>query len=399
MSLRIAVFTNTYRPTVNGVVNSIEAFRKGLEAAGHTVFIFAPSNKDQREPDDFVLRFPSHTFVRYPDYPIGLPFTRRLAHTARELAPDLVHTQHPWLIGAWGQRFARQQGLPLVTTIHTQYEMYAHYAWPLPPSVIRRVLRSTVLRHCNRCDVVATPGKAMQQYLVELGVTRPVEVVPNATDLSGFDTADGSGVRARFGIRAEEVLYLFVGRAAKEKSLDQLILAFTLVAQQLPTAKLMIVGGGPELEALRALAHQQPCAERILLPGPVPYEKVREYHAAGDIFVTASVTEVQPLSLTETMAAGNPIVGFEAGGISDMVRHGETCWLASPKEGQAGLARAMLELGRDRALRERLAQAARLASRCYDIPVATERLLRMYEQALALHSQTRKGCLRSGRVL
>jgi len=385
--LRIAVFTNTYRPSVNGVVNSIEAFRRGLQQAGHQVFIFAPSAPGSPADEDFVLRFPAYALRRYPEYPIPVPWAPRLARAASRLALDLVHTQHPWLLGKWGLRFARRHGLPVVTTIHTQYEMYAHYGRPFPPGLLRPALRSTVRRYCNRCTVVATPGSAMKDYLSRLGVTPPIEVVPNATDLSGFDTADGSEVRHNLGIAPAEVLYVFIGRAAKEKILDVLIQAFVKVTAQLPSARLMIVGGGPELEPLRRLAARQPCADRILLPGPVPYESVRQYHAAGDLFVTASLTEVQPLSLTEAMAAHTPVVGFDAGGVNDMVQHGETGLLVPPDEGLDGLARAMLQLGRDEHTRTRLATAAQAASRRYHLPVATRRLLEVYEQALGVLSQ------------
>ncbi len=252
--MRIAIVTNTYRPSVNGVVNSIEAFRRGLEAEGHTVFVFGPTVAGHTDDSDFVLRFPAYTLRRYPEYPLPLPLAPALAHAAAQLGLDLVHTQHPWLLGTWGLRFARRHRLPIVTTIHTQYEMYAHYAAPLPPALLRPGLRGTVRRYCNRCHVVATPGLAMRDYLTDLGVTRPVEVVPNATDLSGFDTADGTDVRQRYAIAPADVLYLFVGRAAREKSLDRLIEAFVSVAAELPSAKLMIVGGGPELQPLRALA-------------------------------------------------------------------------------------------------------------------------------------------------
>lgn len=380
--MRIAVFTNAYRPTVNGVVNSIEAFRKGLEQAGHEVFVFAPQAHQPVEDQDFVFRFRAWCLRRYPEYPVPLPLSGSAGRSFRELSVDLVHTQHPWLIGRWGLRLARRTGAPVVTTIHTQYEQYAHYAWPIPPGLLQGVLRRTVRRYCQQCDIVATPGAAMEDYLLDLGVTQPIEVVPNATDLSGFDTATGHGVREAFGIAPSDLLFTFVGRAAKEKSLDRLIHAFDLVAKQLPPARLMIVGGGPALAELKRLAGTQPCGERIILTGPVPYEEIREYHAAADVFVTASVTEVQPLSLNEAMAARTPVAGIDAGGINDMVQHGETGLLAPEGEGVEGLARVMLELGRNETKRSEMAMAAQEASRRYDIPHATGRLLEVYRTAL-----------------
>lgn len=380
--MRIAVFTNTYRPTINGVVNSIEAFRKGLEAAGHQVSVFAPQAAGPVGEEDFVFRFRARSLRRYPEYPVPLPFPGTATKAFAAVAPDIVHTQHPWLIGKWGLRLARRAGTPVVTTIHTQYEQYAHYGRPIPAGLLSRLLRRTVRRYCQQCDIVATPGAAMKQYLAELGVTQPIEVVPNATDLSGFDTAEGWEVRETFGIAPTDVLFAFVGRTAREKNLDALIRAFSTVAAELPEARLMIVGGGPALDSLKRMATEQPCRERIILTGVVPYERIKEYHAAADVFVTASVTEVQPLSLSEAMAARTPIAGIDAGGINDMVTHGETGLLTPAAEGADGLARVMLELGTDAERRSRMAEAARQASLRYHIPRATDRLLEVYAMAL-----------------
>jgi 1,2-diacylglycerol 3-alpha-glucosyltransferase len=380
-ALRIAVFTNTYLPSINGVVNSIEAFRKGLQEAGHDVFVFAPQAPEPAGDEDFVFRFRAVSLRRYPEYPVALPLSRSVGDAFRALKPHLVHTQHPWLIGRWGLRLARRAETPVVTTIHTQYEQYAHYAWPIPPGLLNRVLRRTVRNYCEHCDVVATPGTAMKDYLVDLGVTRPIQVVPNATDLSRLDTADGSEVREALGIAGTDCLFAFIGRTAREKNLEGLVRAFSIVAAELPGARLMVVGGGPALDGLQRMAAEQPCHDRVVFTGFVPYERIREYHAAADVFVTASMSEVQPLALTEAMAAGAPIAGVDAHGINDMVEHGQTGLLAPAEEGIEGLARVMLELGRDADERRRMGAAARQASRRYHIPEATERLLQVYAMA------------------
>ncbi len=385
--MRIAVCTNTYRPSLNGVVNSIEAFRAGLEAAGHDVVICAPSASGYDDDDENVYRFPAAPFSQCPDYPIPFPASRAAYMGLGPKGIEIVHTQHPWLLGKWGQVFARRHELPVVTTIHTQYEQYAHYAFPLPSTVVTAQLRAGVRRHCRKVDLVITPGRAMKAYLRGLGVKRPVEVVPNATDLTGFDTADGSAVRQEHGIDPDEVLFMFVGRTAPEKSLDKVIRAFCRATPQLPNGRLMIIGGGVQLDELRQLAAAQPCSSKISLPGPVLYERIREYHAAADVFVTASVTEVQPLSLSEAMAAQTPIIGVDAGGINDMVTHGETGLLTPVSGGIAALTRAMLDLGGDRGKRLAMGRAAQAASAQYDIPNATSRLVEVYHLAAELHAR------------
>jgi len=388
--LHVGIFTNTYLPTVNGVANSIEAFRQGLEALGHGVYVFAPSVPGQAPNEPHVVRYPAMPAPARVQYPLALPFSPRVRRALTRTPLDIVHTQHPWWVGSWGASHARRLGVPLVTTIHTQYEQYLHYIL-LPQALLRPLIHGQVLRYCDRCDLVATPGESMADRLRAQGVRSPVEVLPNATDLAPFSGADGQPVRGRFGIGADELLLLSAGRIAPEKSLDVLLQAFARVARDGPRTRLLLVGDGPALSDLRSLAATLGIAERVAFAGRVPYAEMPPYHAAADLFVMTSRTEVQPLVLTEAMAAGSVVVAVRAPGPQDMLRDGETGLLSPPEAGAEGFADAVRRAVSDRGLRERLAAAGRREAQRYDIPNATQRLLGIYELARQRHAAPPRG--------
>ena len=320
--MRVGIFTNSYTPTVNGVVNSILGFKKGLEALGHEVFVVCADAPGKPENEERVFRLKALPKLRNADLWPPTPFPRRVWRALRDLQLDIVHTQHPLWLGRWALWFARRHGIPAITTIHTQYDEYCHYV-PVLGRVSRRFVRRTVARYCNWCDCVTTPAETMRQKLREWGVTQRIDVVPNATDLAPFLSADGSPVRRQYGIGDDDVLLLWAGRLAPEKNIPFLIESVGLINESAPNTKLMIVGSGPDAEALRRLAVDRGLSDCVILTGHVPYASIPPYYAAADIFVSASVTEVQPLVITEAMAAHTPVVAVQAQGSVDAIRHGE----------------------------------------------------------------------------
>lgn len=382
--MRIGVFTNTYLPTINGVVNAIHAFRRGLERLGHEVIVFAPGTRDC-PAEHRVVRYRAVRPRPEVDYPVALPSVRAVGEAFRSVDLDLIHTHHPWWVGVWGLRHARRSGLPVVTTIHTQYELYSHYV-PFYQPLAKRVLRKKTLRYCQKVDLVLTPGPARKRQLEELGVKTPIEVVPNATDIEPFQQASGESVRQRYGLAPDQPLAFFAGRIAREKNLDVVLNAMVGVVRELPQARLLLAGDGPELAPLQQLAAERGLADTVIFAGRVPYDEMPEYHAAADVFATASLSEVQPISLTETMAARTPVVAVRADWAEDVVVEGENGLLTENNAG--ALARGLVRALADTDLRGDLSQGASRHAEQYAIIPASQRLLEVYETLLQRHNES-----------
>jgi glycosyltransferase involved in cell wall biosynthesis len=387
--VRVAIFTNTYWPTVNGVAISIANLREGLQNLGHEVFVFAPAPRDfdVSQDQENVCRFPSLPAPVEADYHLAFPVAPAVARVLRHQDFDLVHTQHPMWVGEWGQWYARWMGLPLVTTVHTQYEIYSKLV-PLPDPLINGYLRVRVNSYCNRCDLVTTPAESSRQRLLKLGVTTPIEVIYNPTDLSPIWEAEGSGVRAQFGVGEGDILLGYVGRLAPEKNLGALLDAAEIVLPQAPRVRLLLVGDGPSREGLERRAAKMPCGDRIRFAGRIDHSLIPQYDAALDLFITPSMFEVQPLSFAEALAAGTPIIAMDAPGGNDMVEDGVNGRLVPPAEQGAGLARVTLELLSDPAGLQAMGQRAREWANRYERMTVVGRMLEAYARAQELYRQS-----------
>ncbi len=379
---RIAYFTNTFSPDINGVAHCIRAYRDELERRGIEVWVFAPapSGEDSQRHDERVVRFPSVPLLTM-DYSAAVPFSIRVSRTLRRIKFDLVHTHHPLWVGTWGAWYARRSGLPLVTTIHTHYELFADLV-PLPRSLVRMYLKRTVRRYCNRCHVVTTPAESNRRRLLHRGVTTPILVVPNPINVDVFARANGAAVRERYGL-SDKFIIGYLGRLSPEKQVHVVIQAAAKVCRAREKAHLMIVGGGPSEAEVRARIRALGLQERATLVGAVPHEAVPEYQAAFDVFATASIGETQPLAYAEAMAAGTPVVAVTGLGAVDMVENGVNGFLVPRHRAVDEMAQVLLRIADDASLLASLSEGARRWARRYDIARAADRLLEAYD--LALH--------------
>lgn len=386
--MRIAIFTNTYSPTVNGVAVSIGNLRGGLEDLGHEVYIFAPAppDFDTSHDDDRIIRFPSFLAPIEADYPIAVPVSPAVNKTLRKLDFHIIHTHHPVWVGVWGQWYARWSDTPLVTTVHTQYEIYSKLI-PLPDSVVDAFLKVRVTSYCNKCDLVTTPAESSRKRLLDLGVTTPIEVVYNPTDLSAHQNVDGSPVRERFGFGPDDIVLGYVGRLAPEKNLNMLMEAAEILMARDDRLRLLLVGDGPSRESLEARVREIGLAGKVRFAGYVQHDDVPAYDAALNIFITPSMSEVQPLSFAEAMAAGAPVVAFDAPGGNDMIEDGFNGRLVPPAEAGAGLARCVAEIVADPATLPRMSEQARQWAQRYDKPTVVNRLLEVYDRTKHLAAQ------------
>jgi glycosyltransferase involved in cell wall biosynthesis len=173
---------------------------------------------------------------------------------------------------------------------------------------------------------------------------------------------------------------MFVGRLSSEKSVDVLLRSFAAARRRRPDLRLAVVGKGPESEALVRLAAELGLADSVLFTGAVPFDAIPDHLAAADAFVTASTSEVHPLTVIEAMAARRPVVAIAAAGIVDTVVNGETGYLAEDGE---GLAEAIVALVADPARADRMGQAAGQASQRYDIRRTVDLTEALYARLLA----------------
>ena len=302
---------------------------------------------------------------------------------------DLVHVHHPFLSGRLALNYCRPLRIPIVFTNHTRYDLYAQAYLPLLPEELSDTFLQTYMPpFCQAVDLVISPSAGMGEVLKKLGVGCPIEVIPNGVDLQLY-REKCKNCRPELGFRETDILLLYAGRLGPEKNLDFLIRAFAGTAEAIENIHLVIIGGGPEEQALRQLAAQTSAHARIHFTGMLPYDELPRYLSMGDLFVTASVTEVHPLSVIEAMATALPVLGIQSVGVGDTVEDGVTGFLSSPD--QAAFAALLTRLCLDADLREKMGAAARKVSGKYAIEHTTRVMLERYEKLLLEFAPHRRG--------
>lgn len=309
-----------------------------------------------------------------PDYPIMLAPGPLLTSKLPLRDLDVLHTMHPFLAGQLALRWGRLSSAPVVYTAHTQYEQYLHYA-PMPGGVGRAVVRQHVASFARRVNRVLAPGRAMRDMLHEYGFAGEIELFPNPVDLAAFQAADGREFRARHHLPQDVPLIVYLGRLAPEKNLKVMLHAFEQARASRPEARLLVVGDGPSLAELRAQSR-----EGVTFTGPVPYAQVPGALAAADVFLTASTSEVLPMSMIEALAAGTPLVAAHSPAALDLIEEGVN---GTVREAVAGsLAEGLLSVLHPERL-PAMQQAARQSAAQYDLTTRSAALEQVYQEVRA----------------
>jgi 1,2-diacylglycerol 3-alpha-glucosyltransferase len=222
----------------------------------------------------------------------------------------------------------------------------------------------------------------------------PIDVVPNGIDLAPFRQPLDPHQRTELGFSDEDVLFFYVGRLGPEKNLAFLLHVFAAVVQTYQRVGLVLVGDGPDRENLLSIIQREKMENHVHLIGQIPYVELPRYLAVADAFVTASVTEVHPLTLIEAMAAGVPILGIRSPGVGDIVQNGRNGFLC-PSEDPLIFTAMLMRLALDSEQRRLMGEAALVDVEQYSIERTMRLLLDRYqivlERAMSRRSKRRAG--------
>lgn len=375
--LTIGMFTDSYRPEINGVVTSIAGTVDCLRRRGHRVVVMAPAHDsiDDRDPD--VFRFRSVPFPFYQQIRMAFPLPASLMLSLPQMPFDIIHTHSLFFVGCLGAFLAQRRSTPLVFTYHTRWTEYAHYL-PLSRGVTKAQAVWISREFCNRCSEVVTPTAEIEHVLREYGVDRPITVIPTGVDLDAF--RGGSPDAAAIRTAAGGPLVLYAGRLGKEKNVSLVIDAFAIVAAQMPEARLAIAGVGPNEAKLREQVAALDCASRITFVGALDKPDLGSYYSAAEAFAFGSTTETQGLVLVEAMAHGLPVAAVDCP-VSREVVPSDAGALSADDPSSLADAIASLLRASD-AERSRLRAAARRAAKPYSIDRLTDEMEALYARCI-----------------
>lgn len=371
--MRIAIFSEVYWPMVSGVGVTLRRLADALAARGLAVRVYTASYPVPGPDRPEVHRSSSLPFFLYPDVQWAFPRRRELVADARAFRPDIVHAATEFALGVAGLRVARELGVPVVASAHTDYESYAaryHLDWAVRPGW--RYLRWFY----GQSERVLCPSRIYEEHLHSRGV-RHTGIWSRGVDPAVFNPAFRSDAwRASVGAGADDLVVTYVGRLAREKNIDLLLEAWERVALRHPRARLALVGRGPLEEEIRALG-----IPGVHVTGLLTGRDLSTAYASADLFAFPSATETFGNVLLEAMASGLPSIVAAAGGVLEFTDHGANGWLVEPNSVEA-IATALDRLLADAPLRRRLAAGAlaTAASRRWDR--MDDQLLMEYERVI-----------------
>ena len=386
--MRIGLFSDTYAPEINGVVSSILTLQKELEKHGHEVFVITNRKgflTTQREGN--VLRLPGLELKWLYGYKLSTPYHFSARDEIRKMDLDVIHVHTEFGVGMFARIVAKYLNIPVVSTYHTMYEDYTHYINRFDIEEIDIISKKFVTTFSrmisDNVQGVIAPSEKTKETLLKYGVKTAIYIIPTGLELDKFEPAQlDQGrieqMRQELGFAKEDRIVAYIGRIAPEKSIDIPIEGFRHVKD--PHTKLMIVGGGPQLEELKRLACSYGLQEQICFTGVKPREEVPYFYAMADAFVSASLTETQGMTYIEALASHLPVFARPDDVLKDLVIEGESGFLFQTPQEFAQKLEVYLAMGEEEQAQMR--EKARSMVKPYDGKMVYTKVMSVYYQAI-----------------
>jgi 1,2-diacylglycerol 3-alpha-glucosyltransferase len=380
--MKIAFFTDTYYPQLNGVTISVDNFSRELRKRGHTVYIFAPKIKKRRIPDENLTNLPSIK-VLSSEPPIYIPMPKSYKDYAKIFREDfdLVHAHGNGAFSLLGYQVARMKRIPFVLTFHTLLNKYTHYF--LKGRVVKPKMVETGLRlFANLCDGIITPSEKMKKELISYGVKKPIHVIPNFVETDEFKKIKKNYLHKRLKLPVNTPILLTVGRLGKEKNFEFVLDMFHDLIQEDQLTHLVIVGNGTESKNLKQLSNDLGLSQRVHFTGKINQKYMPSVYKDSNIFVFASTSEVHPLVALEAGAAGIPLIVANDSAFTNVVIDGKNGYLL-PLTKKKYIEKIQYLLGNQKLCKSMGEYSIQLIEKNFPPEVLTEKLITFYSNLLS----------------
>jgi glycosyltransferase involved in cell wall biosynthesis len=346
--MKIALFTETFLPQINGVVRTLEKIVRFLEDNGHEVLVLTIGDGESVYSNSQVIRVPGIPFSLYKELylvkpedkwfsklieneitqvPISIlqsliPCKHSIVETALEhFKPDLLHLATPVSLGAIGFYYKDKLKLPCLATFHTDLAAYAPmYQIPYIEEIINGATKTTY----SRAHRILAPSPSSKNQLEKIGL-KNVGVFGRGVDHQNFSPNKANReVLREYGLDPSKTTLLYVGRLAEEKSIPEIIDVFNDLSQKYEL-QLLLVGDGP----IRSKLEQEldTTDGNYAFAGIKKGAELASLYASCDIFVFPSRTETFGQVVLEAMASGLPVVGYDSPGVCDLIIDNQSGYL------------------------------------------------------------------------
>ncbi|MEH7093764.1 glycosyltransferase family 4 protein [Neobacillus vireti] len=348
--MRIAIFTDTYYPDINGVARTLKRLTDFLESQNITFKLFVPAPSTKELDSGHIHRSKSLSFFMYPECRLALPNLYQMKSELKNFSPDLIHVATPFNIGLCGVYFSKSLNIPLVGSYHTNFDHYLQY-YNLP--FLSKLHWNYMHWFYQTCRKIFVPSPTTFQLLKQHKFTN-LELWPRGVDCQLFHPYyDKRPIKNRYCLPDSYVL-TYAGRLAPEKDLHTLFAAAKSIPSDINQhIHWLIIGDGPLRQELETQA-----PENMTFTGYLDGKHLAEAYAASDLFVFPSSSETFGNVVLESLASGTPVIGAKAGGVQNIIKTGVNGLLCKPGNANE-FSEAILQLLTNGKLRQQMGRSGR----------------------------------------
>ena len=377
--MRIGLFTDTYPPFINGVSTSVLMLKKGLEKLGHQVYVVTVNSESFKyKKDENILMIPGVPIGIF-DYRLSGIYPVKALNVIKKWKLDVIHTHTEFGVGSFARLISKQLNIPLVHTYHTMYEEYVYYITKgYFNDASKKLVEYLTLFLCDKTidELIVPTKKAYELFKDKYKVKRDVHIIPTGIAVEKFykentDKLDVINLKKDIGLKKDDFVILYVGRIAKEKSIEFLI--------KVKNAKLVIVGDGPDIGDLYNMVSKEKLDKSVIFTGKVPWDDIAKYYMIADVFTTASKTETQGLTVIEAMAASKPVVAIKDESFELVITDKKDGFFFENENEYISIVHGLYK---DKNLKSEIGKNARKTASQYSAQAYAKKVLEVYEKVI-----------------
>ena len=390
--MNVALFTDSYLPTKSGIVTVVLQHRKILEDMGHHVVVVTVNTKEEekalaeREKDENVLRIRSvrGEWFGVPDQYIGFPHEKKILKFLKKHNVQLIHSHTEFFVAHAAKLSGKKLHIPVIATTHTLWEDFYKYYLLGGRLIPVRLIRKIVKRLYKKFYALINVSQKARDYfkMPFMLPNTPSAIIPNALDSDSFlqcaiPDAEIQKVRKQWGIKKDDIVFLFLGRVVEEKRVEELLDICMRVIQKNSKIKILFVGAGPAVQSLEKKA--RPVSDRIIFTGYVPWTEVHSYYQLGDVFITASLSEMHSMTVLEALVSGLPIIARRDTSFSDTIFEGKNGYMADTDE---EMDQYLLDLASNAKKRAAFGEYSKKLAQSFTLETYGKRVVAFYQKVL-----------------
>lgn len=398
--MRVGIFTESYPPLVNGVSTSILMLEHALTKLGHEVFIITVSDNKKDyvlENNGHILRLPSVNLANCYDYKMTSVYPIKAVNMIKKMNLDVIHSNVEFTVGIFARVVSEQLSIPLVHTYHTNWEDYTHYITKnkkILDDICKKLLKYLVVFFEDKTvtELIVPSNKIYNLFKDKYKFTKNIHIIQTGIETSkfykeNFNQKDINSLKKKLGIKKKDFVVMTVSRLAKEKSVDRIINNHKELVKKYSNMKLLIVGDGPDIDKLKDEAKSLGVSDSVIFTGKVPLSDIPIYYQLGNVFVTASKSETQGLTVVEAISSSLPVVAVKDDSFVNSVIEDFNGFVFTDDEKYIN---SISKLYEDKDLYNRLSNQSRLLSADFSSEYFALKVLKVYETAIENYKKDNK---------